>query len=461
MSGTPGSDLDKFKWLELHYTDLAGYLRSVTIAAEDLRDNVDVTGFDGSSVEGFTDISDSDLTLRPDLSTLAEIPWLEATGRVISTIYKNGARYERDPRYIAERTEKLLGEQGLEARIGPEIEFHIVDKLYLSVDQPQRGLCYRIVSSEHPGSGSYFEKTKKAYHTPAPFDKVYGLRLELAEVLRKYFRVHVEVHHHEVASGGQIEIDFRYGGVVSASDGVITVKYVARNITARHGYTAIFMPKPFAGDNGNGMHVHISIWERRGNGFRNLFYDPSDGYAELSQYARYFIGGLLEHGRALAAIVAPTVNSYRRLIPGYEAPVYLVWGRSNRSAAIRVPFYGRGAEKSKRIEFRPPDPSANPYLAFTAIIAAGLDGVRKKIEPGDPIDRNVYTMSEAEKKRLGIKELPRSLEEALDELESDNEFLRPYIPSSVLEAYIELKRREARELKGYPSPMEIYTYLSL
>jgi glutamine synthetase len=201
------------------------------------------------------------------------------------------------------------------------------------------------------------------------------------------------------------------------------------------------------------MHVHISIWR----GDENLFYDPNDEYAYLSQFARYFIGGLIEHGRALSAIVSPTVNSYKRLIPGYEAPVYLVWSKANRSAAIRIPAYSNNS-LNKRIEYRPPDPSANPYLAFSAILLAGLDGIRKKRDPGDPVDENVYKMPPHKRKALGIKELPRSLEEALDELEVDNEWLSPVFPKELIETYIELKREEARKVNSYPTPVEILTY---
>jgi glutamine synthetase len=320
-------------------------------------------------------------------------------------------------------------------------------------------MCYEVTSEEFPWEGSYFERIKKSYHTPSPFDAVAKVRDEITRALEDYFGVEVEMHHHEVASGGQVEIDIKYGGILRTADNVTTVKYVARNIAALSGYTAVFMPKPFAGDNGNGMHTHVSIWSIRNGEAVNLFHDDNDELG-LSQFARYFIGGLIEHGRALAALVAPTVNSYRRLVPGYEAPVYLVWGPGNRSAAIRVPAHAR-SPSSKRIEFRPPDPTANPYLAFTAIVAAGLDGVNKKIEPGDPVTENVYKMPIERRKAMGIKELPRSLEEALDELESDSEFLQGYIDKSVIEAYIEAKRAEARMIKEYPSPIEFYVYNSL
>ncbi|MDW8036119.1 MAG: hypothetical protein RMI85_06645 [Candidatus Korarchaeum sp.] len=232
---------------------------------------------------------------------------------------------------------------------------------------------------------------------------------------------------------------------------MIRAKRVLREIASRRGLIATFMPKPIPKINGSGMHFHISLWDLKGE--RNLFYDEGDEYAEISEVARYFIGGILEHIGSLAALVSPTVNSYRRLVPGFEAPVYASWGRGNRSAAIRVPVYRRGVSKSKRIEFRVPDPSCNPYIAFSAVFLAGLDGVRKKTDPGEPADFNVYECN------AGLKRLPRSLYEALDELESDNSYLKPAIDGELLSKYVELKRKEALELSEWPSEAEYRTYL--
>ncbi len=455
--------LEKVRWVEMHFTDLAGFLRAAAVPAREIDEKALERGLsllDGSSVEGFAGIEESDYRLKPDMSTFAFLPWKEGAARVISDVYAPGGRFVKDPRYVAERAESLLDEQGLVAYFGPEVEFMLIDELVLDVETPQRGLGYRVTSREYPEDiiTGGFQRLKKAYHTPSPIDMVAQVRYEIAEVLEDYFGFRVEAHHHEVAAIGQVEIDFRFGTLKETADRVITLKYVARNVAAKHGLMATFMPKLVAADNGNGMHTHVSLWSKDG---KNLFYDPNDDYAELSQTARYFIGGILEHGRALAALVAPTVNSYRRLVPGYEAPVYLVWGRANRSAAIRIPMYERGNEKAKRIEFRSPDPSANPYLAFAAILAAGLDGVKKKIEPGDPLDKNAYAMTPEERRRLGIRELPRSLDEALDELESDNEFLKPIFPKEVIETYIELKRQEAGSLRQYPNPVEVYMYFNL
>ncbi|BEP17566.1 type I glutamate--ammonia ligase [Pyrofollis japonicus] len=462
MNNIIGGIPKEVQWIELQFTDLAGYLRSVTVASREIDEKAIKQGLsllDGSSVEGFTSIDESDLRLKPVLETFAVIPWRDRSGRVVAEIYDRSGRYAKDPRYIAERAVKYLDSLGMKAYFGPEVEFMLLSKVYFDVASPVTGLCYKVESLEYPPSanGSGFQRIKKAYHTPEPFNRVYPVLIEIADTLEKYFGFRIESMHHEVAALGQVEIGFRFGELVETADRVITLKYVARNIAAKYGLWAVFMPKPVAGDNGNGMHTHISLWSNE----HNLFYDPDDDYAQLSQTARYFIGGIIEHGRALAAIVAPTVNSYKRLVPGYEAPVYLVWSKANRSAAIRIPSYGVEGEKEKRIEFRSPDPSANPYLAFAAILAAGLDGIKKKIDPGDPVDKNVYTMSEEEKKRLGIKELPRSLDEALDELESDNDFLKPIFTKEVIEGFVEQKRQESREINSYPSPIEVYTYFTI
>lgn len=448
------------RWLDLQLTDLFGRFHHITVSKAVVDEAALTEGFgklDGSSVKGFVGIEESDLVLKPDLRTLAVVPWMPDTARVICQVYRGfgAGRLDRDPRFIAERVEEYLADQGLEARMSAEVEFFIFDEVKVEVGY--NGSSYRFSSREMPWSGkagSYFLRPKEGYYPVPPHDQLASVRQEIADVLTTHFGIVAEVHHHEVATGGQAEINFRYSTPVGTADNVQTLKYVAKNVSAKHGMVAVFMPKPLYGDNGSGMHVHVSIWR----GDENLFYDESDDYAEMSQYARYFVGGLLEHARALSAIVSPTTNSYRRLIPGFEAPVYLAWSRANRSAAVRVPVYKRGARKEKRIEYRPPDPSANPYLAMAAIVMAGLDGVRKRTDPGDPVDANIYGLSDADRRKLGIKSLPRNLEEALDELESDHEFLKPVFPEAVVQAYIDMKRKEARAQMQYPSPIEVYYY---
>ncbi len=452
------------EWIEVHFTSLLGKLHSITFPTSKLSNEITIKGFgklDGSSIKGFSTIDESDLVLKPDPETFAIIPWKKSTARFIGKVYWgfNRGRLEKDPRYIAEKAEKYAKDQGYISLWGSEVEFFIFDKVELDFENPGVKQSLSIVSKERSTSvNPLFIRVKEGYYTPDPYDIVYNIRSEASVILTKYFNVEVEAHHHEVASSGQCEIDFKYGGLVRTADNVQTLKYVVKNVAAKYGMYASFMPKPIYGDNGSGMHVHVSLWDTSG---RNLFYDENDEYAELSQLGRYFIGGLIEHARSLSAIVSPTTNSYKRLIPGYEAPVYLAWSRGNRSAAIRVPAYHRGVKSEKRIEYRPPDPSANPYLAFAAILAAGLDGIKKKIEPEDPVDKNIYHMSEEERKRLGIKELPRTLWEALDELESDREYLHPIFPKAALDDYIELKRREVKFIEAIPSPAEFYMYMDV
>ena len=455
------------RWIDLQFTDLPGRLQHITVPARELDEEKFKKGFgklDGSSIKGFKSIEESDLVLVPVPETFAIIPWTNPkapTARFITKIYDTygKGRFIRDPRYTAERAHEYALNQGYIAYFGPEVEFFIFDKVEVDIMTSQYKQSYRIYSREAPWNieGPCI-RFKEGYYPVPPMDKLWLIRQEVAEVLEDYFGFTVEAHHHEVATAGQGEIDFRFSDVVKTADNVMTFKYVLRNIAAKHGMTATFMPKPLYGDNGNGMHTHVSLYDKD-KGI-NLFYDPNDEYAELSQLGRYFIGGLLEHAKALAAIVAPTVNSYKRLVPGYEAPVYIIWSRANRSACIRVPVYHK-SDHGKRVEFRPPDPACNPYLAFAAILAAGLDGVKKKIDPGDPIDENVYTMPIEKRKTLGIRELPGSLIEAIYELESDMEFLKPIFPKELLEVYINLKKNEWKLANSYTSPIEIYLYLDI
>ena len=454
---------NSIRWVDLQFTDLPGRLHHITVPAKEFTEETFKTGFgklDGSSIRGFTTIYESDMVLVPVASTMTLLPWTEGVARAISQVYWGGGRgrFERDPRYVAEEAERKQLEEGYISYFGPELEFFIFDKVELDVATPQSGTGYKIYAREAPWSknGSFIIRYKEGYYPAQPVDQLMTVRLEAINILTDYFGFEIEATHHEVATAGQGEIDFRFSTLTDTADKVQTVKFVVKNVAAKHGMVATFMPKPIFGDNGSGMHTHFSLWSKEG---KNLMYDPNDEYAELSQIGRYVIGGLLEHARALSAIASPTVNSYRRLVPGFEAPVYLVWSKSNRSAAIRVPAYYKGMEKSKRIEYRPPDPSANPYLLFAAILMAALDGIKKKIDPGDPIDENVYHMTKERKEQLKIRELPRSLDEALDELESDNEFLKPVFSSSIISTYIDIKREEARTMQQYPHPMEFYYYL--
>ncbi len=455
---------NKIQWVDLQFTDLPGRLQHITIPASDFTEDSFKTGFgklDGSSIRGFTTIYESDMVLQPIPETMALIPWTPGVARVLTRVFWGGnkGRFERDPRFIAEEAERFQSEQGYVSYFGPELEFFVFDKVELDVALPQRGTGYKIYAREAPWqtTNGHLIRYKEGYYPAPPVDQLMDVRLEAINVLTQYFGFIIEATHHEVATAGQGEIDFRFSTLADTADKVQTLKYVLKNVAAKHGMIATFMPKPMFGDNGTGMHTHFSLWTKDGK--KNLMYDPNDEYAELSQFGRYVVGGILAHARALSAIVSPTVNSYRRLVPGFEAPVYVAWSKGNRSAVIRIPSYYKGMEKAKRLEYRAPDPSCNPYLAFSAILMAGLDGVNKKIDPGDPVDENIYHLSPEKRKSLGIKELPRSLDEALDELESDNEFLKPVFNSSILSTYIDLKREEAKTLQMYPHPMELYYYL--
>jgi len=453
-------DRDNIEWILLHFMDIKGMIHQVSIRYNST-DNIFIDGvskLDGSSIEGFSEISDSDLRLKPDPETYAIIPWENGVARFIAdVINRDGDNFEKDGRYILKKIVKDLAEDNYKFYIGPEIEFFVFKNIRIIFKTPEAGMGHFIYSEESPWSiEGYPRRYKRGYYPAPPLDTLFEYRDRLSRVLEKNFRCEIDAHHHEVAATGQIEIDVKYDEPVKMADKILTVKYVARNLADKMGYYVTFMPKPLYGDNGSGMHIHISLWKNK----KNLFYDPSDEYAELSDVGKYFIGGLIEHGRSLASIVAPTVNSYKRLVPGFEAPIYLVWSRSNRSSAIRIPMYKK-RDNMKRIEFRPPDPSVNPYLAISAIILAGLDGVKKKIDPGDPVDKNVYEMSKEEIRERGIKVLPRDLYEALEDLERDHEYLKPYFSEDFIGEYIELKKKEYIDVNKYPTTPELYHYFSI
>jgi glutamine synthetase len=454
------------RWVDVQFTDLLGRLQHITVPSKDFDEKCFTEGFgklDGSSIKGFTSINESDMLLVPVPETMAMIPWMEKTARVLANVHWGGGRgrFEKDPRFIAESAEKYQKEHGFSSFYGPELEFFIFDKVELDVSTPQSGTSYRLSSREAPWqkTGNFIVRYKEGYYPAPPVDQLMGVRMEAVDALTDYFGFNIEATHHEVATAGQGEINFTFSTLTDSADKVQTLKYVLKNIAASHEMVATFMPKPMFGDNGTGMHTNLSLWSADGK--RNAMYDPSDSYAEISQTGRYAIGGILAHARSLSAISSPTTNSYRRLIPGYEAPVYTAWSKANRSAIIRVPAYYKGMEKAKRIEYRAPDPSANPYLTFAALLMAAMDGINKKIEPAEHVDENIYHLSKDRRKELKIGELPRSLDDALDDLESDSAFLKPVFNDSLLDSYIELKRDETMTMSQYPHPMELYYYLDV
>jgi glutamine synthetase len=464
----------KLRWVELFYTDLLGGYNHVHVPAHTLDRESFISGIpklDGSSVRGFREIYESDMILLPDPTTFGEIPWgaeQGGTARFISDILVGASKeaYSHDPRGIARRTTEVLANAGYDRSYwGPEIEFFVFDSVRLlpsanAVRDAWGGAGYALESSEAPwavadGHGSI--RFKEGYHRAAPFDLLEGLRSEMCNVLADSFRIQMDAHHHEVATAGQSEINIRFDELVPAADHVQDVRYVIKNVAHQHGKIASFMPKPVYGDNGIGMHMNQSLW----SGGTNAFFDANDAYAEVSQTCRYYVGGLLEHARALCAITNPTTNSYRRLVPGYEAPVFIAWSRSNRSANVRIPMYHRGRPQAKRVEYRTPDSAANIYLTEAALALAGLDGIRKKIEPPPPVDHDIYKLSPARRKELNIRELPGSLSEALDCLASDREFLKPVFADSVLSIFEEMKREEQLQLNLRPHPYEFYRYLDV
>jgi glutamine synthetase len=452
--------------VDLRFCDLPGLMQHFSIPVEELTEEGIESGygFDGSSIRGFQAIHESDMLLMPDPSTAVmdpfrEVPTLQIHCFVVDPITRES--YSRDPRYIARKAEEHLKETGI-AEVsywGPELEFYIFDGARF--DQNQHEGYYHIESVEgvwasgDQGSRGYRPRYKEGYFPVPPMDQHQDLRSEMALTLMA-LGVPIEVQHHEVGTAGQAEMDMRFASLLAMADNVMNYKYVVKSVAWRAGKTATFMPKPLFADNGSGMHVHQSLWSDG----ENLFYDET-GYAGLSDLARYYIGGLLEHSPALLAFCAPTTNSYRRLVPGYEAPINLVYSQRNRSACVRIPMYVQSA-KAKRLEFRPPDPTANPYLAFSAMLQAGLDGIRNKTEPPEPIDRDLY---ELEPEEAGaVKHVPASLEAVLEALEADRDFLSEgdVFTDDLIDTWLDYKRtKEVDQIRLRPHPWEFMLYYDL
>ncbi len=459
------------KMVDFKFVDLPGSWQHFSIPIRELEEETFVEGkaFDGSSIRGFQTINESDMLVIPDPTTTLMDPFTAIpTLSLICTVAHPGPAghkrpYSRDPRYIASKAEAYLRSTGIAdtSYFGPEAEFFIFDNVrfnsdtniqYAEIDADE-GYWNNARNGSSPNLGHRM-RTKEGYFPVAPNDTLQDIRSEMVLTLEA-IGVPVETHHHEVGGPGQAEIDIRYNTLVKTADNMMCYKYVTKNTARKHGKTVTFMPKPVFGDNGSGMHVHQSLWE----GEKPLFYD-GEGYAGLSQLARYYIGGLLTHAPALMALVASTTNSYKRLVPGFEAPVNLVFSKGNRSAAVRVPL--TDCPSAKRIEFRPPDPVANPYLAFSAMLLAGLDGIRRRIEPSDhgygPIDRDLYHLSKEEMRE--IRSVPGSLTEALNALEDDHAFLleNGVFTTDVLKHYVDLKRSQEDEVRKRPAPIEFAMY---
>jgi len=425
-------------YILLHFTDMLGLLKGRTIPTEEAKNALlEGVGFDGSSITCGPNIEESDMVMKPDASTFAVCPYYFYDKSVVSFICNihrpDGKRYENDPRYVCQKaTEKALRE-GYTSTAAAELEFYLVQK-------SEEGEVY-------PVENHLIDKHRYFDISPGR-DITETYRMDLSNALFS-MGIIIERTQHE-AGAAQNEITFKYSDPITTSDNIMLYKFAAKAVADRkYSWVATFMPKPWLDKPGNGMHVHMGLFNPR-NG-KNMFYDPK-GYANISQTCRYFIGGLLEHAKALCAIVAPTVNSYKRLVPGYEAPIYTAWSSRNRSALIRIPEYFHNNEKKTRIEFRCPDPLCNPYLAYAVILEAGLDGIRKKTEPGEPVKENVYHLSEAKRRELGIEVLPTSLKEALEEWESDKICVEA-LGKENAEKYVELKMEEWREYEPHmPNP---------
>lgn len=462
------------KLVDLKFTDLPGSWQHFSIPLHNLEEDSFAEGipFDGSSIRGFQSIEESDMLVLPDPDTAILDPFTaNPTLSLICNIAHPGPagaqkRYSRDPRFIAAKAEEYLRSSGIAdtCYFGPEAEFYVFDQVsYASTDNKQ----YVEVDSDeahwtsgrtahHSGSRSlgHLIRVKEGYFPVAPADTLQDLRSEMALKLEE-LGIPVEAQHHEVGAAGQCEIDVRFDTLTKMADKMLLYKYIVKNTARKHGKTVTFMPKPVFGDNGSGMHTHQSLWKEG----KALFYD-ADGYAGLSQLARYYIGGVLTHAPALLAIAAPTTNSYKRLVPGFEAPVNLVFSQGNRSAAIRIPI--TSSPKAKRVEFRSPDAAANPYLLFPALLMAGLDGIRNKIEPSEhgygPVDRDLYSLSAEELRE--IRSVPSSLYESLNALEADHTFLLEggVFTEDVLEKFIDFKRAQADQINLRPVPIEFSMY---
>ncbi|HOK10138.1 MAG TPA: type I glutamate--ammonia ligase [Candidatus Hydrogenedens sp.] len=457
----------QIKFVDLRFMDFPGLQQHFTFPVSQIDEEVFESGigFDGSSIRGWQSIHESDMLVLPDPRTafvdpFSDIPTLVIYCNILDPITKE--RYTRDPRNIAQKAENYLMSTGLAdtCYIGPEAEFFIFDDI--RCDQTANSGYYFIDSiegiwnsgrDEKPNLG-YKLRYKEGYFPIPPADATHNIRSEMVALMLEC-GIDVECHHHEVATGGQAEIDMRYAPLTQMADQLTLYKYIIKNVAKRNGKTVTFMPKPLFGDNGSGMHCHISLWK----GGKPTF--AGNKYAGLSQEALWFIGGLLKHAPALVAITNPTTNSYKRLVPGYEAPVNIAYSARNRSACCRIPMYSP-SPKAKRIEFRVPDPSCNPYMAFAALLMAGLDGIQNKIDPGEPMDKDLYDLPPEEKAL--IPQVPGSLAEALNALSKDHEFLTKgdVFTEDVLKTWIEYKRvREVEAVNLRPHPYEFMLYFDI
>ena len=457
---------DEVKFVDFRFTDTRGKEQHVSVPISHFDEDKFVSGhaFDGSSIAGWKGIEASDMQLMPDPNTANIDPFFEEPTLILTCDVvepSDGKPYERDPRSLAKRAEAYMKASGHgdTAYFGPEPEFFIFDSVRWDVSM--KGSFVEIEAEEaawntgkayEHGNKGYRPSVKGGYFPVPPVDAGQDMRSEMSLILEQ-MGIPVEVHHHEVANAGQMEIGTKFSTLLQRADWVQLQKYIVHNVAFAYGKTATFMPKPIVGDNGSGMHVHQSVWKDG----KNLF--AGDGYAGLSEFALFYIGGIIKHARALNAITNPTTNSYKRLVPGYEAPVKLAYSARNRSASCRIPYVN--SPKGKRVEVRFPDPAANPYLAFAAMLMAGLDGIQNKIHPGEAMDKNLYDLPPEE--LAAVPTVCGSLRQALDSLKADNAFLTKgdVFTTDMIEAYIDLKMEEVMAFETSPHPIEFKMYYSV
>ncbi len=423
------------KFIRLWFTDILGTLKSFAITKEELELALDEgMGFDGSSIEGYRDIEESDMVAMPDPSTFQILPWRpqeRATARMfVDVLNPDGSPFEGDPRFVLKRNLKRAADKGYTFYVGPELEYFY----FKSSDSPE------VIDK-----GGYFDLT--------PLDLATDLRRETVFALEK-MGIKVEYSHHEVAPS-QHEIDLRYNEALKMADDTMTYRLVVKEVAQKEGLYATFMPKPIFGENGSGMHIHQSLFK----GSSNAFYDANETY-NISKIGKSYIAGILKYSNEMCSVLAQTVNSYKRLVPGYEAPVYVAWANRNRSALVRVPMYKPGKELATRMELRCPDPACNPYLAFSVMLAAGLEGIEKGYELEDPVETNIFAMNKAEMKSAGIKSLPSNLKDAIDATEQ-SELVRKALGDHIFDRFIEIKNREWDDYRIQVTPYEMDKYLSV
>ncbi len=428
-------EVNDVKFIRLWFTDILGTMKSFAITKEELELALDEgMGFDGSSIEGYRDIEESDMVAMPDPSTFQILPWRpqdRATARMfVDVLNPDGSPFEGDPRYVLKRNLKRAEDKGYTFYVGPELEYFY----FKSSDSPE------IIDK-----GGYFDLT--------PLDLATDLRRETVFALEN-MGIKVEYSHHEVAPS-QHEIDLRYNEALKMADDTMTYRLVVKEVAQKEGLYATFMPKPIFGENGSGMHIHQSLFK----GSSNAFYDANEKY-NISKIGKNYIAGILKYSNEMCSVLAQTVNSYKRLVPGYEAPVYVAWANRNRSALIRVPMYKPGKELATRMELRCPDPACNPYLAFSVMLAAGLEGIEKGYELEDPVEKNIFAMNKAEMKSAGIKSLPSNLKEAID-ITEQSELVRKALGDHIFDRFLEIKNREWDDYRIQVTPYEMNKYLSV